>query len=466
MSGSPPKWFVMEHLQRLAASPKYRDKVFIQDESNDTIRIQSTQARAQNVLIMSQAVKENNFEYIDLQSFMHKGGLYDSLEEVLSDFAASPDFVVIDAFALSTRWFHGFLNVRLDALHHADEGVVDVFEGFGEEVQKTWDGEGHRKFPESLHAEVQRKAEAYIDETIAQNPDWKYRRFGTVVVTEAQYTKEREALIDGAADLATSQWQQLKDGTEMELKFTFPDLTDSSAPRKVIHDFLSKDKALQKAVEERFWSTIVSQETQNESDFATFWTERVSSRIDIYIQGQSSIEDPKLRDPLSELLATYIQKELVPDVLTKARSQSLVLSRKTKKTVAKLESTLSAATDLPSTQSSLSKFSTKQNIPTPSTDFLETYKSTMVQDMQRRMTKQQKSFDGPVLFLTLVVILHAKHYPGVVYATGKYAPKLLKMLKSKLAEDEYEMLEKWKEGAKKGALGKEETEDMRSMAGA
>lgn len=86
--------------------------------------------------------------------------------------------------------------------------------------------------------------------------------------------------------------------------------------------------------------------------------------------------------------------------------------------------------------------------------------------MQRRMTKQQKSFDGPVLFLTLVVILHAKHYPGVVYATGKYAPKLLKMLKSKLAEDEYEMLEKWKEGAKKGALGKEEREDMRSMAGA
>jgi hypothetical protein len=174
-----------------------------------------------------------------------------------------------------------------------------------------------------------------------------------------------------------------------------------------------------------------------------------------------------LHDQLSELLAAYIQKELVPETISKARTQNLILSRKTKKNIAKLETTMTSNKgDSNSILSTLDKFTKKQNISYTSSSTNE-FKNTMIQDMQRRMAKQQqKASDGPVLFLTLVVVLFAKHHDGVVYATGKYAPKLLKQLKGKLEAEQYEQLEKWKEAAKAGTLGKEDREEMGRMAGA
>lgn len=69
-----------------------------------------------------------------------------------------------------------------------------------------------------------------------------------------------------------------------------------------------------------------------------------------------------------------------------------------------------------------------------------------------------------MLFLYLVVILHATNYPGIVYATGKYAPKLMKMLKEKVSEEDMGRLEAWKEGAKTGRVGAEGRAGIRGMA--
>jgi hypothetical protein len=86
----------------------------------------------------------------------------------------------------------------------------------------------------------------------------------------------------------------------------------------------------------------------------------------------------------------------------------------------------------------------------------------MLGDMARRMQKQKKS-DGPLLFLTLVVFLFAKHNAGVVYATGKFAPKLLKQLKTVLDAEQYAQLEVWKEAAKAGTLSAEDRDAMKQM---
>ncbi|KAF7565011.1 hypothetical protein PtrSN002B_002894 [Pyrenophora tritici-repentis] len=87
----------------------------------------------------------------------------------------------------------------------------------------------------------------------------------------------------------------------------------------------------------------------------------------------------------------------------------------------------------------------------------------MVEDMLRRLQKQKAS-DGPVLFLTLVVVLFARQYDGVVYATGKFAPKLLKQLKGTLDKVQYEKVEAWKEAAKTNALTPEDRAEMVKMA--
>ncbi len=200
--------------------------------------------------------------------------------------------------------------------------------------------------------------------------------------------------------------------------------------------------------------------------------ERITSRCHLYNEGLVAVEDQKLRDQLTELSVTFIQKELIPDAITKARSLGLVLSRKTRKNLEKLDSKISSSAiakidtlipmDMPTLTTTLDRFRTKQGIDSPTASALEEAKVTMLQDMKRRMQKQRKS-DGPVLFLTLVIILFANQYPGVIYATGKFAPKLLKQLKAHMPEDLYQKVEAWKEAAKTNTLSAEDREEMKKI---
>jgi hypothetical protein len=226
---------------------------------------------------------------------------------------------------------------------------------------------------------------------------------------------------------------------------------------------LIKERALEREFDDAFSARISELEKQNEADFTDFWTDRVVTRISIYSEGLATVEDERLQDQLSELLAQYIQKDLVPDSLSKATSQGLVASRKTRKNIHRLESVLSSGrTDVSTLTASLDKFNKKQSMEAPARSTLESSKVTMLSDMARRMQKQRKS-DGPLLFLTLVVFLFAKHNAGVVYATGKFAPKLLRHLKPKLNKEHYEQLEAWKEAARAGTLSAEDRDGMKKM---
>ncbi|KAH7067096.1 hypothetical protein FB567DRAFT_259475 [Paraphoma chrysanthemicola] len=475
MPGSPPKWLVLSHLQRLVESRQLDDEVFVL-ELPELIRVQSKHFRGNNIQAWAMRLLSGELAYIDLEVLLNcwRSILYDSIDSVLSDFRALEGVKVVETFALSERWISKLVDQRLRGIHYKDEGAVDVAKDLGEKIQHGEKsayapggyGHPHRLFPEKLYGNVVRMLEQSIEAALAEKPYTQYHRFGTIVLTDEQYIKEQEQLIESAKQSAATQWEQLKEKHENEIKFTISSPPDASVTSTSVQEALLKEKPTQKACDDQFWSTITELEAQNESAFATFWTDRVISRAHIYNAGLPAISDQKLHDQLADLLATYIQKELVPESISKARSQGLVLSRRTKKNISKLESTLSTAKDLPSLLTTLDKFTTKQTIPTPSPDQLAEYKSSMLQDLRRRMAKHQKPSDGPVLFLTLVVILFAKHNDGIVYATGKYAPKVLKLLKGKMDAEEYKMVEKWKEGAKTGTLRSEDREGMRGMAGA
>jgi hypothetical protein len=273
-------------------------------------------------------------------------------------------------------------------------------------------------------------------------------------------------LLDLAKADAASQWQQLKGNPKIDIKFSPANITGQIASNRPVLQDLIKERTVERALEDDFSNTVSELEKQNEVEFIGFWTDRVASRVAIYTEGLTTVEDKKLQDQLSELLAQYLQKELLPDTINKATSQGLVLSRRTRKNVQKLESALSAGNmDVPALTATLDKFNKKQSIEAPASSALKTSEETMLSDMARRMQKQKKS-DGPLLFLTLVVFLFAKHNAGVVYATGKFAPKLLKQLKSKLDTDQYAQLEAWKEAAKAGTLSAEDREAMKKMVDA
>lgn len=315
-----------------------------------------------------------------------------------------------------------------------------------------------------MHNRIVQKIELNIFVSFETLSESKPYRVGDFILTGEYREKERAALLELAKNDASTQWQQLRDDPSKEIKFSSANIAGSIPNKKAIQRILIKEKLVEKALDEQFWSMVSEQESQNEADFSTFWLERVVSRCYVYNEGLSPVEDQKLRDQLGELFASYLQKELLPDSISKARSQGLVLSRKTRKNISRIEAILRAGKmDTTSILAALDKFGKKQSIEIPDSSKLEDTKTTMMSDMVRRMQKQKQS-DGPVLFLTLTLILFARQYAGVVYATGKFAPKLLKQLKSSIEPEQYDQLEKWKEAAKAGTLSAEERQDMKKMA--
>lgn len=210
---------------------------------------------------------------------------------------------------------------------------------------------------------------------------------------------------------------------------------------------------------------MLSLESKNETEFSQFWIDRVALRIHVYSQSLATIEDKKLEGQLADLLSAYFLKELIPDTISRAQSQGLLRSRRTRRNIQKLQNVLKpgsrSALGVTDVVTAVDKFSKKQGIQGADAHSKAEWKKAHISDLDRKM---QKSADGPLLFLTLIVILLAKHQDSLIYATGKFAPKLLKQLKSSLSADEYNRLEKWKDQARAGTLESADKEQMMSFA--
>jgi hypothetical protein len=460
LPGSPPKWFFLRQLQSLAESPEYSDKVIVRD-APEYIRVQAKGMRAHIVNAWSHRLSSGELAYVDLQALMVDNVTHDSVEDITREIENLAPVEVVDSFAISSTWLTKFVDQKLQALQKDEAGVVDIAECLKKNFRNT--EHGHRRFPETLYGHLQRKAEQHLVAALTNKTDSHYHCFGTVVLTSEQYAAEQKNMLDLAQEDAAAQWQQLKDNPDHEIKFILSNIVQADPSKAFIHTSISKERSVQKSLEESFSTDLTRLESENDIAFSMSWLDRVSSRISLYTTGLTSISDTKLHAQLSSLLAAYIQTDLLPDTLAKARTQHLIMSRKTRKNIAKLESAtsgLKSNEDLDAILSCLNKFTSKQNISEPTPSSLTQYKDLMIQDMIRRSTKSSKPND-PLLLLTLIIVLHARHYEGVMYATGKYAPKIMKGLKEKVGENVYEKLEGWKEDVRTGRLGSEERSVIR-----
>lgn len=247
-------------------------------------------------------------------------------------------------------------------------------------------------------------------------------------------------------------------------------------------DFLRKDpdnllclpvfKAIFQEIESdakaAFTEEISRLEAENEADFSALWIERVTSRFQVYKSGAEAIEDVRLQTQLLELLVSYTVKELIPETIARAQSKGLLRSRKTRRHTQKLSTALNtsasggkAGPDLQHVIAALEKYMKQQSIEWSDATNLAEWKSAQVKELVRGM---QKDTDGPRLFLTLIVVLLANQQDGIVYATGKLAPKLMKLLKGMLGSNGYERVEGWKDAVKAGKLTAEDQEEMKLLA--
>ncbi|CAO2657746.1 Nn.00g038720.m01.CDS01 [Neocucurbitaria sp. VM-36] len=449
LPGTPPISYVLRTLKKLLDSPNLAEKFHVRAESS-SIHCAPKQLTEHKRDARIDDLHSGALAYVNLQDFWKDfPELFATLEDVHGYFQRLSKIEIMDAFAVSTVRISSLVRQFVQMLQ--EDGYINL-------THVSQD------FPESLRDRVAQNIERNIFATFEESSEPKPYRVGDFMLTEAHRDKERAVLLEHAKADASAQWQQLKDNFRKELKFNSSNITAVNKNENSLQSFLVKEKVVERALDEQFWSTVSERETQNEVEFSKFWLERAVSRCHVYNEGLSTVEDQKLCDQLAELLASHIQKELLPDSLSKARSQGLVLSRRTRKNTARLETILKAGKmDTTSVLAALNSFNRKQNIEPLANSKLEEAKKAMMSDMVRRMQKQKQS-DGPLLFLTLTLILFARQYAGVVYATGKFAPKLLKQLKSSLEPEQYEQLEKWKEAAKAGTLSAEERQDMKKMA--
>lgn len=397
-------------------------------------------------------VQEGNISHIDTASFLKKfSEIYPTYKDAQAYFETLPEILFRDFVVISKVWLSKIGDGLLQDLD--TDGWADV----GSNTTAH--------FPAICQNFVLEWLNQYIDTVYTQRPNGpQLCRVDSFVLTATKNNDEREALFKFAKADAVQQWQGLKETADAEAKFQISSITNVIPVDQPILRAMAQRKSIEREVEEQFWNEISSFEIQNESDFSNFWVNRVVSRLHNYSQGLEAIEDTKLREQLADLLSTYVQKDLVPDSVTKARSQGLACSRKTRKNVQKLESSMEEGkADITKIISAIEKFDKKQGIQELAAASFDEAKKALVDDMVRKMQKQKQS-DGPLLFLTLVIILFAKQYSGVIYATGKFAPKLLKQLKSSLGPEQYEQLERWKEGAKAGTLTSQDKEGMKQMA--
>lgn len=226
-----------------------------------------------------------------------------------------------------------------------------------------------------------------------------------------------------------------------------------------------------------FNATLAQLEASSDAAFASAWRDRVATRVDLYAAGAAAVDDPKLRTQLSEVLRAYVAGELVPEAVARSETKGLVRSARAKRNVKKLLAALQEQQQgqqpqgddagLGAALGSLRKFAAKMEVAPLVAEEGAERKEGFVRGMVEGM---RKDGDAPRLFLTLVVVLWARRAEGVVYATGKFAPKVLKLLKSgggegeALGEEVLARLEALKDMVKAGTVGDEEKEEMRKMA--
>jgi hypothetical protein len=305
-------------------------------------------------------------------------------------------------------------------------------------------------------------------EAIRRSKEADVEVFDTHVVDNSWYFNRTTEVREIAAKLASTSWegdsyQKMKGGVlKTKLRSQMAEDLKLEPP---LFNALTKDSqpSLLTIAQAAYASQLAILEEENEQAFKQFWISRVDDKCRLYTIGASSIVDAALRLQLEELLRTYIGSELVPAATARAKAKGLTKSSQLKltKKVSSLESSLQQASELNMSMKALDDFNESSGISSHGVEDLQAAKRTVLQDMVNSMQKDQ---DAPRLFLNLLTIIIATKQNGVVYATGKNAPKLLKHIKSSLTSEEASRLEELKEGVKAGKITDVDREEMRTMA--
>jgi hypothetical protein len=488
--GSPPLWFISHILSQGPTPSSFSIK-----ETSTSITVLPNLVLEKKRDATIKDLQTGATAYIDIQELTKDfPELFSTYEDAHSYIRSVRDISVTDRFAISTHWIIQLGDNCSRVLE--EEGSLSISEIIGS------------RLPTGLRNSVASTAETCLIAAWSKNPEAaQITRVGEFLLTDTRRQTAMDSLSSYAQASAETQWAALTTSPSNppdDLKYNLSAIQSQiPAGHRFLYALLL-EPGVKKMLDETFYLALTTLESQNEALFQTYWNDSIYARYTTHMLAlspslspsftqSSPSTDEKLFTALEELYTSYVLTSFLPSALTKARTQGLVLSRRTRKNVSKLEADLLGlqnqnASFLPGRSEkqkengttikipiqvltkALASFMKKQSIPPLHPETLAATKKDMLEemrrDMQRRVEKgKDKTANGPVLFLTLIIILVARRGEGVVYATGKFAPKLVRWLKAegKIGE-EFGRLEGWKEAAKANTLSAEDKAEMVRMA--
>ena len=181
-----------------------------------------------------------------------------------------------------------------------------------------------------------------------------------------------------------------------------------------------------------------------QTQFTKSWSSRVAKEVRVYIEGVKSLSKSPLHDDCKALLFEYLST-LIPKLL-KATKNDLHKDRQSGvpsdlgERIEAFEKQVKSATSLDSLLAHMRSFDRSLKIPAYSTSTSDESKRGQFHELCETVEKDE---NGPRLFLYLVVILWSTspETQGIVYITGKFSPRLLRLLaeradRGELSEDE------------------------------
>lgn len=217
-------------------------------------------------------------------------------------------------------------------------------------------------------------------------------------------------------------------------------------------------------------SAMLKQESDYDNKFSIVYSTHILARLNLHVLAIQSLDAGKLRAELAGLLKDHLLSNFLTDSLSQIQESSglKTCGRRVDPAVNKLTTQLA---DYPSPsadpEEDLGKLSTlfnacgtKFKASPPTADKLVNSKLTIEHEIFASAGNTKTDKDGSRAFLCVVLALWARQNEGFMYATGRFVPRLLKLLKGKIDEKSYERLQELKDVVKGGNMTNEQREEL------
>ncbi|KAI9893780.1 MAG: hypothetical protein M1814_005997 [Vezdaea aestivalis] len=268
-------------------------------------------------------------------------------------------------------------------------------------------------------------------------------------------------------------------------KVSWPLIVDSvHKTRKGVSETLISSllsPSIQLSAANAYTLALQSAQEKSQNAFSKFWSTKCLARTRLYLQGIAGLRDARLKKELHRVTLVFLVEKTVPDVIRRAEEADYLHGRAHVRVVDILERQLSALeanltppsgspraageeVDLNGVaemlEDALSSFSRAVGIEAPGLAIMIEAKRTHLHDT---MTSTDKETEPARLFLKLVLVLIACYREGVVHASGRFAPKLMKEMQEKLGEETYDWMRDLRDAARTGTMKPEDMERAKKM---